>query len=41
MHKCPKCGRILEEGQVCPCTVKESELKNNVMNIFEMIKGLF
>lgn len=41
MHKCPKCGRVLEEGQVCPCTVKESELKNNVMNIFEMIKGLF
>ena len=41
MHKCPKCGRTLEEGQVCPCTVRDSEIKNNVMNVLDMIKGLF
>lgn len=41
MHKCPRCGRDLEEGQVCPCTVKDSDIKNNVMNVFEMVKGLF
>ena len=41
MHKCPKCGRTLEEGQVCPCTVRDSEINNNVMNVLDMIKGLF